>query len=83
MSSSTITSKDFFDRLGELQKQLADVKDLGQAMREAIEAAAIPEDVDEDDRAEIIGDICEPFNNREVSLQRLIEVYEKMLEKLG
>ena len=83
MSSSTITSKDFFDRLGELQKQLADVKDLGQAMREAIEAAAIPEDVDEDDRAEIIGDICEPFNTREVSLQRLIEVYEKMLEKLG
>ena len=83
MSSLTLTAKEIFDRFGELQKQLSDNGAMGQALCSALEAADIPDDVGEDARAEIIGNICEPFNTREVSLQRLIEVYEKMLDKLN
>lgn len=82
MSASILTAKEIFDRLGELQKQLADNKTMGQDLCAAIEAACIPDDIDEDTLKDIIESICEPFNTREVSLQRFIEVYEKMLDKL-
>ena len=83
MSVSSLTLKEIFDRLGELQKQLDDNGAMGKALCAALEAADIPNDVGEDVRAEIVSNICEPFNTREVSLQRLIEVYEKMLDKLA
>ena len=82
MSSPSLTLKEIFDRLGELQKQLADNSAMGRDICDALKAAAIPDGIDEDVLENIVSSICEPFNTREVSIQRLIEVYEKMLEKL-
>lgn len=80
--SSPLTQREIFDRLGELQKQLADNSAMGKELCAAIEAAAIPDNIDEDVLETIVSSICEPFTTREVSLQRLIEVYQEMLEKL-
>ena len=79
--SSPLTQREIFDRLGELQKQLADNSDMGRDICDAL-TAAIPDGIDEDVLENIVSSICEPFNTREVSIQRLIEVYEEMLEKL-
>ena len=82
MSASSFTQKEIFARLVELQKQLADNSAMGREICDALKAAAIPEDIDEDVLVNIVDSICEPFTTREVSIQRLIEVYEKMLDDI-
>ena len=77
--NNTLTAREIFEKIAELQKQLTENSNmslhrLGDAISSAFEN-------DEGERDyEQIAEICDVFKTRELNLLKMLELYEKMYD---
>ena len=81
--SKALTAKDIFDRISELQRQITENSNyslhrLGDCFSDIYNG----EEKNERDKQKEIAEICRVFTEREKTLVKMLEIYEKMYEDL-
>ena len=80
-NTNTVTVKEIFDQIVALQKEVTrDSESTFYNMGEALRAVFGSDDVTlgSEDCEDVVGKVCEPFALREITYQRLLDLYEKM-----
>lgn len=75
MEQNKLTAREIFEQLTILQKQLTE-----NSQTSLLRLSDVLACVEEDDEGEQITDICDVFKTRELTLLKLLEMYERMYD---